>query len=105
MTDAELIEFATEFREGVLGGSKSDWMCAAVCWPLASLLELHGVKATPVETDLGVCNHVWLRLDDGRALDPTGDQFNWCNSEQMPPVYLGAPGKLHGVMERKVSSG
>lgn len=100
MTDDDLIKFATEFREGILGGRESAWMCAAVCWPLASLLSLHGVKATPVETDLGEMNHVWLRLEDGRALDPTGDQFNAYGFQPtMPAVYLGPPMKYHGVIE------
>jgi len=32
-----------------------------------------------------VCDHVWLRLADGRALDPTLDQFDVA----LPAVYLG----------------
>jgi hypothetical protein len=35
MTDAELIEFATEFRDELLDGRPSAWMCAMVCWPLS----------------------------------------------------------------------
>lgn len=95
MTDAELIEFATEFREGLLDGHPSNWMCFAVCAPLLSLLRLHGVDAELVEGDLGVCNHVWLRLPDGRVLDPTADQFNAHQIEQLPPVYLGPPSLIH----------
>ena len=53
MTDKQLIRFATEFRAGILGDRSSRMMCAAVCWPLASLLSLHGVKAEAVESDLG----------------------------------------------------
>jgi hypothetical protein len=95
MTDAELIEFATEFREGILGGAPSNWMCFAVCAPLAPLLRMSGVEAEMVEGDLGVCNHYWLRLTDGRVLDPTADQFNAHQIEQMPPVYLGPPALIH----------
>ena len=51
MTDKQLIRFATEFRAGILGDRSSRMMCAAVCWPLASLLSLHGVKAAAVESD------------------------------------------------------
>ena len=38
-------------------------------------------------------NHVWLRLSDGRALNPSADRFN----AGLPPVYLGPP--LAGVHE------
>ena len=31
-------------------------------------------------------NHIWIRLADGRVLDPTADQFG-----DYPPVYLGDP--------------
>ena len=96
MTDAELIEFATEFREGILDGGPSDMMCAAVCWPLVGLLNISGVKCEAVESDLGEYIHVWIRLADGRALDPTGDQFNYLFPDlDMPPVYLGQPTALH----------
>jgi hypothetical protein len=98
MTDDDLIAFATEFRDGILDGRSSEWMCAMVCWPLAGLLGMHGVEATPVETDLGEMNHIWLRLADGRALDPTADQFNAYGFQPvMPPVYLGPPMKYHGA--------
>lgn len=96
MTDAELIEFAAEFREGILNGRPSNWMCAAVCWPLATLLNMHGVECEAVESDLGDLNHVWIRLADGRALDPTADQFNILFPHyDLPPVYLGKPRDIH----------
>lgn len=95
MTDAELIEFASEFREGILGGRDSAWMCAAVCMPLVTLLGLHGIKAELMESETEICNHVWIRLADGRTLDPTGDQFG----TGMPPVYLGPPTDLHANPE------
>lgn len=91
MKDAELIEFAREFREGILGGRPSNLMCFAVCAPLAGLLELHGVRCEVVESDLDITNHVWIRLEDGRALDPTADQFGG------PDIYLGPPQKTHGA--------
>lgn len=97
MTDAELIEFAQEFRDGILNGRDSAWMCAAICWPLGSLLTLlHGIEVEYIESDLGHCNHVWLRLEDGRALDPTADQFNaMFPNLNYPPVYLGPPAEIH----------
>lgn len=100
MTDAELIDFATEFRDGILGGQSSQWMCAAVSWPLASLLRCSGVECDTVESDLGECNHIWIKLADGRALDPTSDQFNiWFPHKNYPPVYLGEPMELHPMTE------
>lgn len=97
MTDAELIEFATEFREGILDGSPSKMKCAMVCWPLAGMLAFYGVECETVESDLGEMNHIWLRLKDGRALDPTLDQFNFLFNENWPPVYLGPPTKYHAM--------
>lgn len=100
MTDEELIKFASEFRAGILDGRPSFMMCAAVCLPLSSLLEMHGVKNEVVEIQLGdlgdvqCANHVYLRLADGRILDPTADQFNDANPQQWPPVYLGKPSAM-----------
>ncbi len=91
MTDEELVIFAAEFREGILGGRNSEMMCFAVAAPLCTLLRLHGVENEMIESDLGEFNHFWLRLHDGRALDPTADQFNDYGFPPMPPVYLGPP--------------
>lgn len=106
MNDKQLIRFATQFRKGILGGNSSEWMCAAVSWPLSTLLAAHGVPNRIVEGDLGECNHVWLALEDGRVLDATADQFNWCNPNPLPPVYLGPPTVIHptersGIVEEK----
>ena len=106
MTDAELLGFATEFRDGILGGLGSAWMCAAVCWPLSGLLSACGVPNEAVESDLGHMNHVWLRLADGRALDPTADQFNALfPNMNLPPVYLGAPLPIHALAASQAEEG
>ena len=89
MTDGELMEFVTEFREGILDARSSDMMCFMVCAPLVTFLRMHGVNAEMVEIEHDGGNHVWLRLDDGRVLDPTADQFG------LPPVYLGEPQPFH----------
>jgi hypothetical protein len=94
MDDRDLVEFAEGFRLGILRGRSSRLMCAAVSWPLAALLRCHGVECECEEGDLGECNHIWIRLADGRVLDPTADQFNHF-PKQYPPVYLGAPTELH----------
>lgn len=95
MTDKQLLKFARAFRNGIIGKGQSRYMCAAVSMPLCSLLALHGIEAEVVESDLGEINHVWIRLADGRALDPTADQFNDYGLPRLPPVYLGPPLKIH----------
>lgn len=99
MTDQELIAAATELRQGVLAGRPSERMCAMVCWPLAGLLHAcHGLDAECVETDLEDTNHIWIQLPDGRALDPTADQFNALLGLHLPPVYLGPRLAIHGAV-------
>lgn len=105
MGGAELIDFASEFRAGILGPHPSFCRCFAVCAPLVTLLQMHGVGCEMVNTDLSdapyaVANHFWIRLSDGRALDPTADQFPDEASgdefpPELPPVYLGPPLAFH----------
>ena len=95
MNDKQLLKFAVEFRKGILDGKPSNMMCAAVSWPLAGLLNFHGIKCECVESDLGEMNHTWIKLADGRALDATADQFNFLFNHKHPPVYLGDPLNFH----------
>jgi hypothetical protein len=93
MNDAELVEFATEFRKGLLNGDSPSMACGMVCHPLVTLLNMSGVPCSiattlAIRTKYGTCNHVWIALDDGRVLDPTADQFN-DEGLSLPPVYLG----------------
>lgn len=97
-TDKQIIEFANEFREGILDGGPSEMMCFAICAPLVALLQMSGVPAEMVKGAFGDYEHYWLKLRDGRVLDPTADQFNALLPAPMPPVYLGAPTKLHGAV-------
>lgn len=92
MTDKQLLKFATAFRKGMLGKRPSRLMCAMVSMPLSGLLSAHGVQTEVVRGELG---HVYLRLADGRVLDPTADQFNDDGGPQLPPVYLGSPSTIH----------
>jgi hypothetical protein len=95
MTDAELIEWVGAFRDGILNGDLPTMKCFMVCAPLAGLLACLDIEAELIESDLGWVNHCWLRLPDGRALDPTADQFNYLDDAKMPKVYLGPPTKYH----------
>jgi hypothetical protein len=97
MTDADLVKIAADIRDGIIGDGPSAWMCAAISWPLAALLRFHGVTCDCVETDLGHCKHIWIRLADGRALDATADQFNHFSDCDFPEVYLGMPKSIHGA--------
>jgi hypothetical protein len=106
VTDAELIEFVSEFRKGLLNGDPPSMACGMVCHPLVTLLNMSGVKCSLrttrlIRTKYGSCNHVWIALDDGRVLDPTADQFN-DEGLSLPPVYLGSKvRKLHRAWKEK----
>ena len=89
MNDRELKRIALEFRKGILAGSPSDMMCFAICAPLESYLVVcHEFVTHMEEVDFGCVNHCWLRLEDGRILDPTADQFSG-KTLKLPKVYLG----------------
>ena len=96
MTDKQLVRFVAAFRSGMLGRRSSRGCCGMVCLPLSTYLALHGVENEIIEVDLmdepshRAANHCWLRLPDGRALDPTADQFN-TDARRFPRVYLGEP--------------
>lgn len=105
MKDSKLIKFTSDFREGILDSGPSDMMCAAVCWPLVTLLNMYGVSCRTIESDLGHMNHIWILLSDGRALDPTLDQFNCLFDEKFPEVYLGEPTKYHSLAPAERQTG
>lgn len=90
-----ILVYATEFRDAVLQGRPSERMCAAISAPLHDALKILAVPNELMVTDLGECNHIFLRMRDGTVLDPTADQFNWCSAEQLPGVYLGPGAPIH----------
>lgn len=83
MTDVELLQDASEFRDAIFGDKDSARMCAAISDPLCAALEVKGVPAQVMESNPGESNHVFIQLQDGRVLDPTADQFNWCNPNRL----------------------
>jgi hypothetical protein len=91
LSDADLIDIAMDFRGAIVGAQPSARYCFMVCAPLAGFLNVCGQSVEIQETVVGTSNHVWLLLPDGRALDPTADQFD----VTLPPVYLGARLALH----------
>lgn len=71
----------------------------AVSAPLQSFLAgLYGLETTLEEVDFGSCNHVWLRLSDGRILDATADQFG------LDKVYLGQVPEMYTQRMKAASS-
>lgn len=85
MRSRDLIKIARDFRRGVLGTRSSAGMCLVVAAPLQGFLSaVYDLETTLEEADFETTNHVYLRLPDGRILDPTADQF-----PDMPDVYLG----------------
>jgi hypothetical protein len=91
----ELSNYTREFRDAVLQGSSSEWMCVALSAPLHAAFQARGIPSQLVVSDLGFCDHIFLRLPDGQVLDPTADQFNWCSLQKLPGVYLGPPAAIH----------
>ena len=85
MDDRQLKRICSGFRSGLLKRREGDMMCAVVCYPLQGYLSMLGQDALIEEVDLKSSNHVFLRLPDGRVLDPTADQFGG------PKVYIGEP--------------
>lgn len=92
----ELLTYAREFREAILQGASSERMCVALSAPLHAAFRGLDIPSQLVISDLGECEHIFLRLADGQVLDPTADQFNRCSREKLPGVYLGAPALIHG---------
>lgn len=87
----DLKQIVSEFRDGILDGGGSAFMCIAVCAPLEGYLRVcHGIETHAVAgtIDLGRYNmeHFWLEMDDGTVIDPTADQFEELG---LPPVYVG----------------
>lgn len=93
--DGEILAYASAFRRAVLQGSRSTRMCAALSAPLNAALRELGVACELEESELEECNHIFLRLTDGRVLDVTADQFNLAGCEVLPAVYLGPASEIH----------
>ena len=85
-----LLRTVTEFRRGILGKRSSMNMCYMVCAPLESYLRTLGWETELVSGKVSGKEHYWLRLLDGRIIDPTADQFFPEEGDKMmPKVYIG----------------
>lgn len=87
-----LHQIVSEFRDGILDGRKSEFMCIAVCSPLEGYLRFaHGIETHVVagavwDGEGYEREHFWLEMSEGVVIDPTADQFPGLN---LPPVYIG----------------
>jgi hypothetical protein len=95
MTDKRLLAIGKNFRRGIVDKNSSNRYCYMVCAPLAGYLHYLDMVVEVVEGEVGDNQHFWIRLPDGRVLDPTADQFNDQVSSPLPPVYLGPPHEIH----------
>lgn len=87
--DKKLLRLVRNFRSGILDGKSSHKMCMKVCAPLQGYLSFFlGLETEMVEGDFKHTNHVWLKMNDGRIIDPTADQFS-TPSRPMPKVFIG----------------
>lgn len=93
--DEAIIAYSAAFRRAALQGSSSSRMCAALSAPLYAALRLLGVECGLEESHLQQCNHVFLRLADGRVLDVTADQFTMGGNDAFAAVYLGPRRGIH----------
>lgn len=95
MKDKELIEFATEFRQGVLDGRTPHMNCWIVSQPLSLLLSEMGIENEIVKFDIDAKNytlksefgdieHFCIKIGN-KILDATASQF-----KGMPEVFYGS---------------
>lgn len=89
-----LHKIVTAFRRGILEKRESVGMCFVVCSPLAGYLSVCGIKTELEKVNFPHANHCWLRLPDGRIIDPTADQFS-CDEQTLPKVYIGPVPELY----------
>lgn len=90
MSDVDLVAAVLAFRSGLLEGRASHGMCGVLCFPLQGYLQAIGIETALMASTPSIGEwkgHLWLALKDGRALDPTADQYGG----DRPAVYLGQP--------------
>ena len=105
MSDKELLKITSSFTKGVMGTREPTGMCFMVCSSLQGYLSICDLDVDLVEGEIkvgkDVYNHFWLRLPDGRILDPTASQFNVLNGVEMPKIYLGDKPEWYKLVKNK----
>lgn len=103
MNDKQILSFTKSFRSGILSGKPPHKMCYAICAPLSTLLRMSGIENELIEGEIKISKnetwgHYWLKLKDGRILDPTASQFNNGTTRLLPPIYLGSKPNFYKIL-------
>ena len=74
-----------------------------VKWKKYKIKDATWEKQSELIKDIGkdIFNHYWLKLPDGRILDPTASQFKTPEGEEMPKMYLGEKPKWYKLKKNK----
>ena len=96
LSDTDLLDIATQFRDAIVRDRPSTFYCGLVCRPLAGYLAFLGLNVDTKEIRGSRGNHMYLLLPDGRVLDPTADQYD----ATLPKVYLGPKLAIHRPKHR-----
>lgn len=87
---SHLQKICEDFTLSILEGHPSTSMCFVVSIALEGWLNFsEGLDCKAVEGRVGIHNHWWIELRDGRIIDATADQFNGSGHPDMPLVYIG----------------
>lgn len=89
-TDKKLLRVCRSYRKGLLDGMPSTDMCGMMSHSLQGYLSFfEHVETEVIEGSFMGQHHVWLKMEDGRIIDATADQFKDIAGNQMPDVYIG----------------
>lgn len=104
----EIEKIVSRFAKGIIGRRKPDQMCFAVCAPLQVFLDLCGFRTELIEGEIylddeTVWQHYWLKMEDGTIIDPTADQFQKPNGEDMPRTYIGPLPDWYFIKEKETA--
>lgn len=105
MTDKQIIKTTAEFTKGIIGKQESKNQCYKVCWALQGYLSICGLETELIVGEIyikkDIYEHMWLKLSDGRILDPTADQFNSHNIHPaMPKTFLGQKPEWYKIVKK-----
>jgi hypothetical protein len=112
-TDKELLEAAQAYRAEMFDCPTNKELADAnflsmdyqICASLQGQLSYEGIDCALGESVVKLSAgkygiHHFIKLKDGRVLDPCADAFNEHSGfEKMPKVYLGPPHKIHRELE------
>lgn len=93
MLDKELHKIVAGFTKGLLGNWTTESKCFMVSYPLQGYLSFLGIECELVKGEVNTpkawWGHFWVKLKDGRIIDPTIEQFNYPEDKPFKGVYIG----------------